>query len=126
MTPTTGLVTPTLTGAARHGLCTDCGVSRMGDGKACERACQFFQPDGPALEPRMPDGRRPIMSFRQPRIGPRGLECARARVAMKAVETVLHLRRADPARMKNMIPALVWRLVARSGLTLGPDESRDP
>ena len=29
-----------------------------------------------------------------PRIGPRGLEFARARVEMKAVETVLHLRRS--------------------------------
>ena len=45
-----GLDVPVLTGAARPGLCTDCGVSRMGDGRACGRACQFIQPDYAALE----------------------------------------------------------------------------
>ena len=73
---------------------------------------------------RMPDWLRPIVSFLQPRIGPRGLEFARARVEMKAVETVLHLRRTHPARIKNMIPGHVWRLVARYGLTPGSDETR--
>lgn len=73
----------------------------------------------------MPDWARPIVAFLQPRIGPRGLEFARARVEMKAIETVLHLRRAFPARMKNMVPAHVWRLVARYGLTPSPDERRD-
>ncbi|MCZ8079469.1 MAG: Coenzyme F420 hydrogenase/dehydrogenase, beta subunit C-terminal domain [Rhodobacteraceae bacterium] len=72
----------------------------------------------------MPDWARPIVAFLQPRIGPRGLEFARARVEMKAIETVLHLRRAFPARMKNMIPAHVWRLVAPYGLTPGPDEEK--
>lgn len=74
---------------------------------------------------RMPGWLRPIVSFLQPRIGPRGLEFARARVEMKAVETVLHLRRAHPARIRNMVPAHVWRLVARYGLTPGPDETRE-
>ncbi len=64
----------------------------------------------------MPDWARPIVAFLQPRIGPRGLEFARARVEMKAIETVLHLRRAFPARIKNMVPAHVWRLVAPYGL----------
>ena len=73
---------------------------------------------------RMPNWLRPVVSFLQPRIGPRGLEFARARVEMKAVETVLHLRRTHPARLKNMVPAHVWRLVARYGLTPGPDERR--
>ena len=45
-----GLSAPSLTGAARPGLCTDCGVSRMGDGKDCGRACQFIAPDYPSLE----------------------------------------------------------------------------
>lgn len=71
---------------------------------------------------RMPDWLRPVVSFLQPRIGPRGLEFARARVEMKAVETVLHLRRAHPARLKNMVPAHVWRLVAGYGLTPAADE----
>lgn len=74
---------------------------------------------------RMPDWLRPLVSFLQPRLGPRGLEFARARVEMKAVETVLHLRRALPARMKNMIPSHVWRLVAPYGLTPTPDERGD-
>ena len=73
---------------------------------------------------RMPDWLRPIVSFLQPRVGPRGLEFARARVEMKAVETVLHLRRTHPARMKNMVPAHVWRLVARYGLVPDKDEVR--
>jgi coenzyme F420 hydrogenase subunit beta len=70
----------------------------------------------------MPDWARPIVAFLQPRIGPRGLEFARARVEMKAIETVLHLRRAFPARVKNMVPDHVWRLVASYGLTKGEDE----
>ena len=51
-----------------------------------------------------------------PRIGPRGLEFARARVEMKAVESVLHLERAEPAKMRNMIPDHVWALVAPYGI----------
>ncbi|MGL4320855.1 MAG: coenzyme F420 hydrogenase, partial [Paracoccaceae bacterium] len=50
MTATPLLHTPVLHGAARPGLCTDCGVSRMGDGRACGVACQFIQPDYPRLE----------------------------------------------------------------------------
>lgn len=70
----------------------------------------------------MPDWARPIVAFLQPRIGPRGLEFARARVEMKAIETVLHLRRAFPARVRNMVPDHVWQLVARYGLDRRPDE----
>jgi coenzyme F420 hydrogenase subunit beta len=40
------------------------------------------------------------------------------------VETVLHLRRTHPARIKNMVPAHVWRLVARYGLVPTSDEQR--
>jgi coenzyme F420 hydrogenase subunit beta len=35
---------------------------------------------------------------------------------MKAIETILHLRRAHPRRMKHMIPPHVWKLAARYGL----------
>lgn len=73
---------------------------------------------------RMPDWLRPLVSFLQPRIGPRGLEFARARVEMKAAETVLHLRRALPARLKNMVPDHVWRLVAPYGLAPRAGETR--
>ncbi|PLL13091.1 coenzyme F420 hydrogenase [Tabrizicola sp. TH137] len=72
----------------------------------------------------MPDWARPIVAFLQPRIGPRGLEFARARVEMKAIETVLHLRRAFPARVKTMVPDHVWRLVAPYGLTRTAGEER--
>ena len=65
---------------------------------------------------RMPDWLRPIIGWLMPRIGPRGLEFARARVEMKAVESVLHLERAEPAKMRNMVPDHVWALVAPYGL----------
>jgi coenzyme F420 hydrogenase subunit beta len=64
----------------------------------------------------MPDWARPLAAWLQPRIGPRGLEFARARLEMKAAETVLHLRRAHPRRMKHMIPAHVWRLLEPYGI----------
>jgi len=73
---------------------------------------------------RMPGWMRPIVAWLQPRIGPRGLEFARARVEMKAVETVLHLRRVHPARLKNMVPDHVWRLVASYNLRPRPGETR--
>jgi coenzyme F420 hydrogenase subunit beta len=44
---------------------------------------------------------------------------------MKAIETVLHLRRQRPAMMRNMIPRHVWALVERYGLKPRPDETRD-
>lgn len=65
----------------------------------------------------MPDWVRPIVAWLQPRTGPRGLEFARTRLEMKAVETVLHLRRARKKRMRAMIPDHVWRLVAPYGIT---------
>ncbi len=71
---------------------------------------------------RMPKWLRPLVAWLQPRIGPRGLEFARARLEMKAAETVLHLRRAYPRRMKAMIPNHVWDLVAPYGLTAGSGE----
>ena len=42
------------------------------------------------------------------------------RVEMKALETVVHLRREMPRKMKNMVPGHVWPLVAPYGLE--PDE----
>ncbi|MFN3723362.1 MAG: Coenzyme F420 hydrogenase/dehydrogenase, beta subunit C-terminal domain [Paracoccaceae bacterium] len=75
---------------------------------------------------RMPNWLRPLVGVLQRHFGPKGLEFARARVEMKAVETILHLRRAHPARLKNMVPAHVWHLAARYGLTATPDETRRP
>jgi coenzyme F420 hydrogenase subunit beta len=71
---------------------------------------------------RMPDFLRPLVGWLMPRIGPRGVEFARARLEMKAVETVLFLRRMAPRRLRSMVPAHVWRLVAPYGLTPRPEE----
>ena len=73
---------------------------------------------------RMPGFLRRIMGWLMPRVGPRGLEFARARVEMKAIETVLHLRRAEPRRMKSMIPDHVWKLVAPYGVEPRDGERR--
>ena len=59
---------------------------------------------------RMPGWLRPIVSWLMPRIGPRGLEFARTRVEMKALETLVHLEREEPARIKHMVPEHVIRL----------------
>jgi coenzyme F420 hydrogenase subunit beta len=65
---------------------------------------------------RMPAWIKPLVNWLMPRVGPRGLEFARARVEMKAIESILHLRREAPARLKNMLPQHVWQLAARYGL----------
>ena len=70
----------------------------------------------------MPDWLRPVVGWLMPRIGPRGLEFARTRVEMKAAETVLHLRRAHPRRLRTMVPAHIWTLLAPYGLAPAPDE----
>jgi coenzyme F420 hydrogenase subunit beta len=72
---------------------------------------------------RMPDWLRPIVGWLMPRIGPRGLEFARARVEMKAVESVIHLEREQPRRARHMIPAHVWELVKPYGLTKPPSKA---
>jgi coenzyme F420 hydrogenase subunit beta len=74
---------------------------------------------------RMPAWLRPLVAWLMPRIGPKGLEFARARVEMKAIETVLHLRRQAPRRLKSMVPAHAWELVKPYGLKAGDDERRE-
>lgn len=71
---------------------------------------------------RMPDWVRPIVSWIMPRFGPRGLEFARTRIEMKAAETVIHLRRERPRRVKSMVPSHVWALLEPYGLKRGTDE----
>lgn len=73
---------------------------------------------------KMPNWVRPIVAWLQPRTGPRGLEFARTRVEMKAIESVLHLRRKKPASMKAMVPDHIWQLVARYGIKPTRDEKR--
>jgi coenzyme F420 hydrogenase subunit beta len=70
----------------------------------------------------MPNWVRPLVGWLMPKIGPRGLEFARTRVEMKAIETIVHLRREEPQRMKSMIPDYIWALAAPLGLTAAPDE----
>lgn len=65
---------------------------------------------------RMPNFMRGIMGWLMPKIGPRGLEFAKARVEMKAAECILQLERAAPAKMKNMIPDHIWAQAHRYGL----------
>ena len=72
----------------------------------------------------MPNWVRPLVAWLQPRIGPRGLEFARARVEMKAAETVLHLRRVHPRRLRRMVPGHVWALLADYGIA--PHEGEAP
>jgi coenzyme F420 hydrogenase subunit beta len=69
----------------------------------------------------MPNWLRPLVGWLMPRIGPRGLEFARARVEMKAVETVIHLRRTYPKRLRTMVPDHIWALVKPYGLTRDTD-----
>ena len=75
---------------------------------------------------RMPGWARGIVAWLQPRVGPKGLEFARARIEMKAAESVLHLRRELPARMKWMIPAHVWRQAAPYGIAPEEGEHHRP
>jgi coenzyme F420 hydrogenase subunit beta len=74
---------------------------------------------------RMPKWVRPIVGALMPLIGPKGKEFGRTRVEMKAIETILHLRREAPAMMKNMIPPHVWTLVARYGLVPAKGETKE-
>lgn len=73
---------------------------------------------------RMPNWARTIVGWLMPRIGPRGLEFARARVEMKAAETVLHLRHSHPRGLRSMVPDHVWRMVAPYGLS--PEDNELP
>lgn len=70
----------------------------------------------------MPNWLRPLVGWLMPRIGPRGLEFARARVEMKAIESVVHLRRQAPRRVRHMVPPHVWQLVAPYGLAPALDD----
>ena len=59
---------------------------------------------------KMPNWLRPIVGWLMPKVGPRGLEFARTRVEMKAIESILHLRRELPNRMKHLVPNHIWLL----------------
>jgi coenzyme F420 hydrogenase subunit beta len=65
---------------------------------------------------RMPNFLRSIFAWVMPRFGPRGLEFAKARIEMKAIESVIHLRSTAPHKIKNMVPTHIWKLVRTYGL----------
>jgi len=65
---------------------------------------------------KMPNWLRPIVGWLMPRVGPRGLEFARTRVEMKAIESILHLRRELPQRVKHLVPNHIWDLANPYGL----------
>lgn len=71
---------------------------------------------------RMPQWLRPIVGKIMPLTGPKGLEFARTRLEMKAAESILHLRRAAPKRLKTMIPQHVWKLAEPYGISPEKDE----
>ncbi|MDJ0612851.1 MAG: Coenzyme F420 hydrogenase/dehydrogenase, beta subunit C-terminal domain [Rhizobiaceae bacterium] len=64
----------------------------------------------------MPNFLRPIVAWLMPKVGPKGLEFARTRVEMKAIEAILHLRKKAPAKVKNMVPDHIWKLAAPYGV----------
>ena len=73
----------------------------------------------------MPNFLRPLVGWLMPRVVPRGLEFARARIEMKAVETILHLRREEPKRIKHMVPEHIWPLVKPYGIDAVAGECPD-
>ncbi len=72
---------------------------------------------------RMPAWLRPLVGRLQRRFGPRGLEFARARVEMKALESIVTLRRHRPRRLRHMVPASTWALAERYGITPAAGET---
>ena len=71
---------------------------------------------------RMPNFLRGIFAWVMPRFGPRGLEFAKARIEMKAIESIIHLRNTAPHKIKNMVPHHIWKLVRTYGLEPQNDE----
>ena len=73
---------------------------------------------------RMPNFLRGIFAWVMPRFGPRGLEFAKARVEMKAIESIIHLRQVAPHKIKNMVPDHLWKLTKTYGLEPRLDERK--
>jgi coenzyme F420 hydrogenase subunit beta len=73
----------------------------------------------------MPNFLRGIFAWVMPRFGPRGLEFAKARIEMKAIESIIHLRNTAPHKIKNMVPGHIWKLVQAYGLRVSSDEIKE-
>jgi coenzyme F420 hydrogenase subunit beta len=65
---------------------------------------------------RMPAWLRPLVARLQRSFGPKGLEFARARVEMKALECLVTLRQRRPRLLRRMVPDTVWKLAEPYGL----------
>ena len=80
----------------------------------------------------MPNWLRPLFARLMPRIGPRGLELARARLEMKAAEALIQLRAQAPRRLPTMIPdhirALVrpYRVPSLDSAETSPEDASGP
>lgn len=72
---------------------------------------------------RAPRWLRPLIGWTMRRFGPKGLEFARARIEMKLVEGVISLRHNRPRRVRRLVPAHAWTLLAPYGVRPFPDES---
>lgn len=66
---------------------------------------------------RMPDWLRPFAGRMQRWFGPRGLEFARARLEMRALESVVTLRRDRPRLVRWLVPENIWALSKPYGIT---------
>jgi coenzyme F420 hydrogenase subunit beta len=71
---------------------------------------------------RMPDWLRPLVARLQQHFGPRGLEFARARLEMKALEAIHALRAHRPRRVRRLVPAATWALTRPYGVSPEPHE----
>lgn len=65
---------------------------------------------------RAPRFLRPLIAWAMPRVGPRGLEFARARVEMKRLEGILTIERHRPHRARRMIPDFAWETGTQYGV----------
>ncbi|MFN3616280.1 MAG: Coenzyme F420 hydrogenase/dehydrogenase, beta subunit C-terminal domain, partial [Rubrimonas sp.] len=140
--PPAGPWVPTLRAdPAPRRLCTDCGVSRMADPRACGRACQFIAPDYAAAETRVHGRPRDPARPEETHFGPfRRLLRARLRAPLPgaqwtgvatrigerlletgAVDAVLTVA-PDPADRWRPLPVIVTRardMAAARGMRMG-------
>ena len=65
---------------------------------------------------RMPSVLRPLVGFLQRKLGPSGLEFARARIEMRYLEGISALRRSRPRRVRWMVPGVAGRLCGEYGV----------
>ncbi len=72
---------------------------------------------------RAPAWLKPLIGWAMTRFGPRGLEFARTRVEMKALEGIVNLRRHRPHRLRRMVPPFAWDVARRYGLAPAAGEA---